>query len=115
MIRLVALGLILLMLGGCAETLARFATDAADLHQATSDYVRENIAARRYVRSECRASLVRQIEALRDEGDEVGIQQVLRDSYPPLVTMDILSKTDRVSDILSTPPSCGVDLGNYRQ
>ncbi len=113
MTRFIAATLALLLLGGCAETLARFATDAADLHQATSDYVRENIAARRFVRSECRASLVRQIEAL--EGDEVGIQQVLRDSYPPLVTMDILSKTDHVSDILSTPPSCGIDLGNYRQ
>ncbi len=107
---------LLLMQGGCTETLARFATDASDLHQATSAYMRENVEQRRFVRAECRASLVRQIETLRGENKEVEIQRLLRENYPSLVTLEILNAIDdHVTSILSEPPSCGIDLGVFRQ
>ncbi len=117
MLRVLSLLLVSGMMSGCAEPLARLAIDAADLHQATSDYVRENIAQRRYIRAECRASVVRQVETLRAKGNETDVQRVLRDNYPPLITMRIAKATidGQHAELLEIPPSCGIDLGEFRQ
>ena len=114
---LVAAVALTLLLGGCAEFLIRAATDAADLHQATRDYLLENKAQRIHIRSECRKSVDNQIEQARETDGEAAVQQILRDNYPRLVTTVILDGVleDNAAGILSTPPSCGVDLGVFRQ
>ena len=114
---------LLLALGGCAEFVARLAIDASDLHTAARDYALENKAQRIFIRSECRKSVNIQIEEARADGGggEVAVQQILRNNYPPLVTMGILDDAidDNVTGILSVPPSCGVEveinLGEFRQ
>ena len=120
MIRALAL-VLLLAPGGCTEFVARLAIDASDLHTAARDYALENKAQRIFIRSECRKSVNIQIEEARADGGggEEAVQQILRDHYPPLVTMGILDKAidDNVTGILSVPPSCGVqmDLGEFIQ
>ena len=116
-----ALGLVLLLaLGGCTEFVARLAVDASDLHAAARAYTLENKAQRIFIRSECRKSVNIQIEEARADGGggEAAVQQILRDAYPPLVTMDIINDAidDNLTGILSVPPSCGGDdLGDFRQ
>ena len=120
MIRALAL-VLLLATGGCTEFLARLAIDASDLHAAARAYTLENKAQRILIRSECRKSTNIQIEEARADGGggEEVVQQILRDAYPPLVTMDIISAAidDAGPGILSVPPSCGVEihLGEFRQ
>ncbi len=100
---------LLLLLGGCAETVARVAVDAAYLHDAASDYVREQHQARQAIREACRASVARELQQLIEAGDEHALRAVLRRAYPPLVTMDIIDSAleDSAAGILSEPPGCG--------
>ena len=102
----VALGV---LLGGCAETLARVTTDAAYLHEAASEYVREQHQARQNIRQECRSSVAREIQQLIEAGDEPALRAMLRSVYPPLVTMDIVNAAldDSGASVLSEPPGCG--------
>ncbi len=105
--RAIAIGLAL-VLGGCAETIARAAVDAAYLHDAASDYVRETHVLRQAIRKACRASVERDIQRLIEAGEEAALRSMLRDVYPPLVTMDIIdSALEGRSSILSEPPGCG--------
>ncbi len=97
------------LLGGCAETLARVTTDAAYLHEAASEYVREQHQARQNIRQECRASVAREIQQLIEAGDEPALREMLRSAYPPLVTMDIIGRAmdNDGNTFLSEPPGCG--------
>ena len=95
-----------LALGGCAETGARLLTDATYLHESASAYVREIHDLRRFVRAECRASMVREIDSLREEGDETVLRRMLAANYPGLVTVDIITGDD-LTGVLSSPPGCG--------
>ena len=112
---------LVIVLGGCTEFLARLAIDASDLHAAARAYSLENKAQRIFIRSECRKSVNIQIEEARADGGggEAAVQQILRDAYPPFVTLYIINDAidDNVTGILSVPPSCGVeiDLGEFSQ
>ena len=107
MTRYVLLILAPLLLGGCAEGLARLVTDASYLHETASAYVRETHNLRQWIRSECRASLVREIEALKRAGDEPALREMLAENYPGLVTIDVLkSARDDPAGILAQAPGC---------
>ena len=96
-----------LLLGGCAESLARLVTDATYLHEAASAYVREVHGTRQFIRQECRASLVREIEGLKRAGDEEALRKMLAENYPALVTIDVLKAArDDPAGILSKAPGC---------
>lgn len=96
-----------LLLSGCAETAARFVQEGAYLHETADRYVREVHEFRQWIRQECRASLVREIEALRQAGDEEALRAMLAEHYPGLVTIDVLKEArDDPTGILSRAPGC---------
>jgi len=94
-------------LGGCAQGLAYAITDAVYLHEAAGAYVREVHGLRQFIRKECQASLVREIEALKRAGDESALREMLAENYPELVTVDVLRQArDDPAGILSQAPGC---------
>jgi hypothetical protein len=96
-----------LLLGGCAGTAARIATDAAYLHETAGAYVREIHAFRQFIRAECKASLVREIDTLRQDGDEAKLRATLAGNYPGLVSVDgIMQAQEDPAGILATAPGC---------
>lgn len=109
--------MIMLLTSSCVGVGARLIVDAEELHQAIRDYAHENKAQRIWVRNECRKSVNIQMDKAREEEGELAVQKILRDNYPSLVTMDILNSSleNGNVDFLSTPPSCGVDLGEFRK
>lgn len=117
MLRILSLLLVLTMMSGCAGFTAQAIVDATELHQAVRDYAHENKNQRIWVRNECRKSVNIQMEKAREEKGELAVQQILRDNYPRLITIDILNSSLNKGeiDILSTPPSCGIDVGESRQ
>ena len=104
---LVILAPLLLGLGGCAEFLARAMMDATYLQVTASEYVREVHGLRQFIRQECRASLMREVDKLKLTGDEEALREVLAKSYPGLVTVK-LYKTARgdQESVLSRAPGC---------
>lgn len=101
----------LLLLTGCAEVASRALTDAADLHAAARGYVIENHDFRRWVRDECESSLRREIEALKKtDGNEAEVRTLLRESYPPLVSIGLVSQAlEDPSKISTVPFGCGAE------
>ena len=106
--RLVYIPVILvLFLGGCAEWAARLMEDAAYLHQSGRAYVFETHDLRRFIREECKASLVREIDTLKLSGDEAALRQMLAANYPGLVTTSIIDEArENPSSILAEAPGC---------
>lgn len=93
-----------LLLGGCAtEFFARAITDATYLHVRAGEYVRGVHDLRQFIREECQASLVREIEDLKRAGDEAGLRKMLAENYPPLVTVGMFKSSE---GILSKAPGC---------
>ena len=106
-VQCLVLGLVLALLGGCAETAARFFQQGVYLHEAAAAYVREVHAFRQWVRVECKASLVREIDTLKDAGDEPALRALLTKNYPGLVTFDIIDAArDDPTGILAAAPGC---------
>ena len=105
MTRYVLLILAPLLLGGCVSTefLARAITDATYLHVRAGEYVRGVHDLREFIREECQASLVREVEALKRAGDESALRKMLAESYPPLVTVGMFKSSE---GILSKAPGC---------
>ena len=103
MIRYIFPFVVLLALGGCAEFLARGITDATYLHVTAGTYVREVHGFRQFIRQECRASLVREIEAMKRAGDEAALRKMLAENYPDLVTVGLFKSSE---GILSKAPGC---------
>ncbi len=98
-----------LLLGGCAETLARVTTDAAYLHESASDYVREIHSQRQAIRLLCRNSVARQVQKMILADDEPALRRMLREVYPSLVTMDLIDTAlddDNGVSAFSVPPGC---------
>ena len=89
---------VMLSLSGCVGLAATLLGDANALHQAGRDYVLENHDLRRFIRAECKASLVRQIEALRNDGDEAALREMLAKNYPDLVSIDLFKRFENGDD-----------------
>ena len=98
---------LLLGLTGCAETAARAIADGTYLQIAAGNYVRDVHAFRKWIRDQCQASLVREIDGIRKTGTEADLRALLEANYPKLVTMDILEAVkDDFDGMLSVPPGC---------
>ncbi len=98
-----------LLLTGCAETVAKLAVDASYLHDTASNYVREVHSFRQFIRAECKASLVREIDQVRQERDEAALREVLRRHYPGLVSVDLfMNLRDDPNSILADALGCGI-------
>ncbi len=98
----------LMLLGGCAEWMARLSVDSAALYEASRAYVTEIHDLRRFIRSECRASLVREIDDLVEAGDEAALREILVKNYPGLVTVDIIAEARAdPRGVLAHAPGCG--------
>ena len=96
-----------LLLGGCAEWAARWAVDSAALYESGRAYVEEVHQLRQFIRSECKASLVREIDALVEVGDEPALRAMLASNYPGLVTVDTIAEVRAdPGGILATAPGC---------
>lgn len=96
-----------LSLTGCAGTLAQMSTDAAYLHAAGSNYVREVHAYRLWVRGECHDMLKMEVDALKADGEYGEARSRLSANYPGLVTLDIISDfEDDPGSVLSEPFGC---------
>ena len=93
--------LLALFLAGC--NLPALNTTGTGLQAAGSAYVFENIDARKWVRAECREILNAEITALKAAGKYEEARQLLRDSYPPLVTLGIIAdaEEDGVGGVLA--------------
>ena len=105
--RLLPVVLLPLLLGGCAEWVARWMDDLAYLHYSGRAYVMETHDLRRWIRTECRASLVREIEQAKLDGDEASIRTLLAGHYPGLVTLDAIraARGDK-ANVLAQAPGC---------
>ena len=98
-----------LLLGGCIgpEFLARLMTDAAYLQVTASEYVREVHDLRQFIRQECRASLMREVDKLKLTGDETALREVLAGSYPDLVTVGLYKAARGDQEgVLARAPGC---------
>ena len=97
-----------LLLNGCAEWAARWMEDAAYLHQSGRAYVMEIHDLRRDIRRECWESVMREADALRqDGGNEAAFRGVLADKYPGLVTLDaIKAAREDTTTVLAKAPGC---------
>ena len=104
--RIIAAALTLLLLGGCAGTVARFVQEGEYLHASADAYVREVHALGIWIRAQCEASIERELDTLIEAGDEVALRTFLRGAYPQLVTFSIIDEIDDPVGILATPPSC---------
>lgn len=103
--------LLILFLAGCAPNLAGLAASGTKFQQAADAYVFENIDARKWVRAECREILNAEVTALKVAGEYEKARQLLRDSYPPLVTLGMIADAEKagVAGVLAEPPGCGRD------
>ncbi len=96
-----------LFLTSCVEVGSRLIEDAAYLHQSGRDYVREVHDFRRWVRAECRAILVREVEDLQKSGQYEEARKRLVYVYPDLVTIDMARQSsDDPTGILASPFGC---------
>ncbi len=96
-----------LLLTSCTGFAVRALTDITYLHEAAGDYVREIHGVRQFIRQECKASLVREIDTLKQNGDEKALRELLAKNYPGLVTVDIVSQArENPEGILSKAPGC---------
>ena len=96
-----------LLLGGCAEWAARWVVDSAALYESGRAYVQEIHDQRRFIRSACRASLVREIDNLIVADDEAALRKVLASNYPPLVSLGLIAEArDDPGGLLSHVPGC---------
>jgi hypothetical protein len=82
--------------------------DAAALYEAARAYTVEVHDLRRFIRAECRASLVREIDDLVEAGDEAALRAMLASNYPGLVTVDIIAEARAdPGGVLAHAPGCG--------
>ncbi len=100
---LMILAPLLLGLGGCETLVASAITDVTTLHERARAYAGDIYGLRRFIRQECRASLVREIEALKREGNESALRELLASQYPDLVTVGIFKSSE---GILAQAPGC---------
>ncbi len=98
-----------LLLGGCAEWVARLMQDAALAHQLSFEYVMENTGYRQDIRRMCWESLLRQADAMRiDGGDEINFRRMLIVNYPGLVTVSTAKEaSEDAGSVLAHPYICG--------
>jgi hypothetical protein len=100
-----------LTLSGCIEAGARLVGEATYLADSASAYVREVHDLRRWIREQCFELLKTEIRVLGD--DTTKIRDLLRASYPSLVTVEIVRDVkDEPRSVLSVPAGCAdsVDL-----
>lgn len=93
-----------LALAGCAEAGAKALTDAAALHDAARAYVNEVHAARKQIRSKCWEMLIMEVNQLAAQGKSGEARARLRENYPPLVTVKIITTAIEDPASLSTEP-----------
>jgi len=101
---------LVLLLGGCAGQAAKAIAFGTYLEDSAISYVKETHDLRKFVREECRASLVREIEELRQSGSEQDLRVMLASIYPKLVTIEIVTTArDNPGNLLSRPLGCGIE------
>ena len=98
---------LVLSLSGCAETAARLANDAADLHISISNYVRENHDLRREIRKYCWELVKLQARLLESRGEFGMAIELLKKNYPKPVTVEIVTDAlNNPEELLSEPFGC---------
>ncbi len=75
---------------GCETFVATAIVDAQAAHNATYDFVAENINIRRQVREKCRDLVMREVDRLTAQEQYSEARALLAKHYPPLVTMGIV-------------------------
>ncbi len=109
MIRLVLIIIGTLALTSCAGTLAKLKTEADYLHEAGDQYVRWVHGFRKWIREECKASVIREVDEKKNNKEitERDIRKFLREVHPKLVTFDIVDQARKdPTKILAYPPGC---------
>lgn len=95
--------LLVLFLGGCESMYANLIQDYNDTRGAVRGYVAQNIAIRQWVRNECQVELQMELQQLRQDGKHAEARALLREAYPPVVTVAILEDyQDEDSDVASS-------------
>ena len=100
--RVIASVILSLFLFGCAEVSARAIQEAAYLARVADDYVKEQHETRQWIRGECKASLVRQVEDLKRTGDEIAVRALLSKYYPAPITIALITKIRNAPNSLLT-------------
>ena len=83
-----------LTLSGCYQWATYLEEDALLVHQASQDYIKENIERRKRIRSLCDKILYEEVVAYIKEGDFLTARTALGLAYPPLVTPSIIKEKD---------------------
>ena len=101
----------LLLLAGCAQTLATVSAQGTYLLGASIDYVHRVHEKRRSLEELCWQSVMREIDAVRKAGgSEAAVRAILLKSYPKPVTLALLDKIrNDPNSILARPPGCPVE------
>lgn len=79
----------LFLLTGCVEWAARGIMNAEYLATAAENFVKEQHRTRQWVRAECLESLVREIDDLKQTGNEAAVRELLGSHYPDLVIVEL--------------------------
>lgn len=105
---LIVAPLLAVALTSCVGVGASMITKAAYLDERADAYVRSVHDLRLYIRDECRASLIREVDILKKEGKEAELRKMLGSVYPPLVTFGIIADAQDggVQSILVSPIGC---------
>ena len=80
----------LFLLTGCIEWAARGIMNAEYLATAAENFVREQHETRQWIRVECSDSLKREMDILKQTGDEAAIRELLGSHYPDLVSVELV-------------------------
>ena len=79
----------LFLLTGCVGWAARGIVNAEYLATAAENFVKEQHKNRQWIRTECRESLTREIDNLKQTGDEAAVRELLNKHYPDLVVVEL--------------------------
>lgn len=93
----------MLLLGGCETFYANSIQSYNDSRNIIRNYIGQNVAARDWVRQQCMVELQMELQSLREEGKHAEARALLMESYPPVVTKELLDDyQDEDSDVKSS-------------
>ena len=100
---------VLLLLAGCTETLARSIVNANKLADRAEEFVGDNLDFRKWVRATCEELIKEEVQELRQAGKREEARKMLFNSYTPLVTFDIAKAATEGDppDFVAFPLVCG--------
>ena len=78
------------LLTGCVGFGAQAISTGNYLAGVADAFMREQHANRQWIRKECLASLIREVDKLKQKDNEAAVRELLGQHYPDLVTVSIL-------------------------